>query len=185
MHVRTMIRHGQRVAIRHPCADDMDELTALNQASRAFHHPWVAPPQTRDEYDAYMRRCERDDTACFLICRRADNRILGIVNLSQIFLGNFRSAYMGYYLGIQFAGQGYMTEAIGLVLDHAFSAIGLHRVEANIQPDNHTSKALLERLGFTREGYSRRYLRINDEWRDHERWAMITEDWTAIRAAGE
>jgi ribosomal-protein-alanine N-acetyltransferase len=67
--------------------------------------------------------------------------------------------------------------AIQLILRYAFTKLKLHRVEANIQPENLASLALIKRAGFTREGYSRRYLRIGGRWRDHERWALLAEDW--------
>lgn len=70
-----------------------------------------------------------------------------------------------------------MHEGVGLVLDEAFGPLGLHRIEANIQPDNEASIALVRRLGFVREGYLEGYLRINGEWRDHERWAIRSELW--------
>jgi ribosomal-protein-alanine N-acetyltransferase len=106
---------------------------------------------------------------------------VGALELSQIVMGVFRSAYLGYYLGAPYAGQGLMSEAIALVLTHAFTEMGLHRVEANIQPDNTASLALVAKLGFVREGYSRRYLKIRGRWRDHERWAILVEDWRARR----
>ncbi len=70
-----------------------------------------------------------------------------------------------------------MSEGIRLVLNHAFYTLGLHRVEANIQPENIASINLVKGLGFILEGFSRRYLKINGEWRDHERWALTVEDW--------
>ena len=97
--------------------------------------------------------------------------------------GWFRSAYLGYYAFAPFAGQGYMTEAFGLALDHAFGKLRLHRVEANVQPGNRRSNALVVRVGFTREGYSRRYIRIAGRWRDHVRYAMLAEDWRALKRA--
>ena len=66
-----------------------------------------------------------------------------------------------------------MTEALGSAISYAFGELGLHRLEANIQPANHASIALVRRLGFQNEGYSPRYLRINGEWQDHERWALL------------
>jgi ribosomal-protein-alanine N-acetyltransferase len=99
------------------------------------------------------------------------------VNLSQIFMGGFKSAYLGYYVGAPFARLGYMTEAIQLVLKFAFDRMKLHRLEANIQPNNSASIALVRRAGFRKEGYSPRYLKIGGQWRDHERWAIIAEDW--------
>ena len=72
-----------------------------------------------------------------------------------------------------------MTEAIHLILKYAFIQLKLHRLEANVQPDNVASVALIKRAGFIREGYSRRYLKICGRWRDHERWAILAEDWKA------
>jgi ribosomal-protein-alanine N-acetyltransferase len=106
-----------------------------------------------------------------------DKRIVGAINLSQIFLGPFRSAYLGYYIGAAFAGQGYMTAGLQLMLEYSFRQLKLHRLEANVQPHNVASIALVKRAGFTREGYSRRYLKIGGRWRDHERWAILIEDW--------
>ena len=84
---------------------------------------------------------------------------------------------MGYYVGAAFAGQGYLTEALRLALRHAFGRLKLQRVEANIQPDNTASIRLVKRAGFTREGFLRRYLKEGGRWRDHERWAIVREDW--------
>jgi ribosomal-protein-alanine N-acetyltransferase len=69
-----------------------------------------------------------------------------------------------------------MTVGVGAVVRKAFTYHGLHRLEANIQPDNRASIQLVQRLGFRREGLSRRYLKIGGRWRDHERWAMLAED---------
>jgi ribosomal-protein-alanine N-acetyltransferase len=70
-----------------------------------------------------------------------------------------------------------MTEAVNLALRHAFKNLKLHRIEANVQPENFPSIAVLKRCGFSKEGFSRRYLKIKGKWRDHERWAIIKEDW--------
>jgi [ribosomal protein S5]-alanine N-acetyltransferase len=69
-----------------------------------------------------------------------------------------------------------MTEAVRLATAHAFAALGLHRLEANIQPGNTRSIALVKRLGFRLEGFSPRYLFIDGEWRDHERWALLEDE---------
>jgi ribosomal-protein-alanine N-acetyltransferase len=86
---------------------------------------------------------------------------------------------MGYRIGAPFAGKGYMTEGMMLVLRYAFTKMKLHRLEANIQPGNTASIALVKRLGFTKEGFSRRYLKVSGRWCDHERWAIISDDWRA------
>ena len=106
---------------------------------------------------------------------------MGTINLSQIYRGAFQSAYLGYQIGAEFAQQGYMTEAIALILRYAFADLKLHRLEANIQPGNIPSIALVKRAGFVKEGFSRRYLKICRRWRDHERWAILAEDWAATK----
>ena len=122
-----------------------------------------------------------DSNESFVIVRVKDGRIVGTANLSQIFYGPFKNAYLGYLLGAKFTGNGYMTEAINLVLAAAFGRLRLHRIEANVQPTNTPSIRVLERCGFTREGFSRRYLKVGGAWRDHERWAILAEDWKRLR----
>lgn len=102
---------------------------------------------------------------------------MGACNLSQIFRGNLRQAFLGYWVGAAFSGQGYMTEALHLALRYAFKNLKLHRIEANIQPENEDSKRLAARTGFRLEGFSPRYLKVVGRWRDHERWAICREDW--------
>ena len=76
-----------------------------------------------------------------------------------------------------------MSEAIALALQRAFRELALHRVEANIQPDNTRSIALVRRFGFRREGFSPSYLKLGGRWRDHERWALLREGWRGKRVA--
>ena len=109
----------------------------------------------------------------FLVCRRDSGEIVGVVTLSNVVLGLFRSGTLGYYAFVPHARRGFMTEGLALVLDEAFGRLGLHRVEANIQPGNTASRRLVRALGFRREGFSRRYLKIAGRWRDHERWALL------------
>lgn len=104
-----------------------------------------------------------------------------MVSLNQIFMGPFQNAMLGYWLGVAHTGRGYMTEGLALAVRHAFSDLGLHRVEANIRPENAASLALIRRLGFREEGYSPRYLEIAGVWADHVRFAMTVEDWRSQR----
>lgn len=170
---------GERVLLRPPTKRDLAEFIALSRASTQFHRGLVSPPKLPAQFIEYLQRSRRPDSASFLICSTADSAILGAINLSQIFRGGFQSAYLGYYVGALYAGKGFMTEAINLMLRYAFSELKLHRLEANIQPKNEASIALVKGAGFTREGFSRRYLKICGRWRDHERWAIIAEDWKA------
>ena len=170
---------GRLVALRQPRKQDCKELTALVRASLRLHRGLVYPPTDASQFATFLERCERPDCICRFICRIRDGAIVGAINLSQIYGGGFRSAYLGYYVGEPFAGRGYMTEALQLMLRYAFQVLRLHRVEANIQPGNIASLALVKRAGFVREGYSRRYLKIGGRWRDHERWAILAENWKA------
>ena len=119
--------------------------------------------------------------AGFLVCRSDDDALIGVFNLSEIIRGSFQSAYLGYYGFASHGGEGYMRDGLQLVLDMVFRTMKLHRVEANIQPDNVRSIALVREAGFIREGFSRRYIKISGRWRDHERWAMLVDDWRAHR----
>lgn len=168
---------AQRIIIDYTRPQDGAELIAANLASLDLHEPWVSPCRDWASFQAYLARCDGDRSVGFIARERTSNRIVGIVNLSEIVRGFFQSAYMGYYAVAGMTGRGLMSEAVGLVVAHAFLELGLHRVEANIQPGNEPSRALVKRLGFRQEGYSPRYLKIGGEWRDHERWAILSEDW--------
>ncbi len=93
------------------------------------------------------------------------------------------TATLDYYAFVPHASRGYMTEGLSLALRWVFGKLRLHRVEANIQPGNDVSRALVRRLGFRREGFSARYLKIAGRWRDHERWALVAEDWRRHRSS--
>jgi [ribosomal protein S5]-alanine N-acetyltransferase len=167
-----------QVFIRKPTEGDCQELLSLHQRSMEFHFPWVFPPLHEQECKDYINRCQNEDFEGLLIYHSANNKIIGVVNLSQIFYRAFQNTYLGYYVDVDFAGQGLILEGMLLAIDYAFYTLGLHRVEANIQPKNRASINLIKRLGFTKEGFSRRYLKINEEWCDHERWALTVEDWS-------
>jgi [ribosomal protein S5]-alanine N-acetyltransferase len=170
-----------RVHLAHPVATDQGDVLELIRRSRSFLRGRAGGPDTAAKYRRYLARCHRSDFVGWLIRRHDDDAVLGAIEVSQIVLGPFRSAYLGYYIGKPHTRQGYMTEALGLALRVIFGRMRLHRVEANIQPGNAASIALVKRLGFKKEGYSRRYLKIGGRWRDHERWALLVEDWRKSR----
>jgi ribosomal-protein-alanine N-acetyltransferase len=147
------------------------------RASRRLHRPWVSMPTTAEAYAAYLVRAERDVNAFYLARRRDDDAIVGFLNISEIIRGKLQSAFLGYGAVAAFAGRGYLTEAMRLLLREAFGPLRLHRLEANIQPGNDASIALARRAGFEREGFSPRYLKVGGRWRDHERWAITRERW--------
>src|SRR3954469_12774168 len=176
--MRGVIEQGRRAYLRAPRPSDRDAFLRLVRASRDLHRPWVYAPETPREFAAFLRRSAGETGRCFLVCRQEDDALAGVYNLSQIARGFFESAYLGYYAFAPTAGQGLMAEGLQLVLRHTFRKLKLHRLEANIQPDNDRSKRLAERAGFRYEGYSPRYLKIGGGRRDHERRAITREDWT-------
>jgi ribosomal-protein-alanine N-acetyltransferase len=155
---------------------DRDEFLALARDSRELHRPWTYPPERADQFEELFARSRRDDFVCLVACLVDTGAIVGVFTISQIVRGAFQSAYLGYYGHGLYARQGYMREAMEQLLDHAFSSLALHRIEANIQPGNQASIALARGAGFRLEGYSPRYLLIGGQWRDHERYAITVDD---------
>jgi len=188
----TITRRGFRVYLRSPEASDAVEFLAAAKASRELHGAWVQAPSTRARYLAFLHRFSGLGTSDplavthvgLLVCRCEDDAIVGAFNIGEIVRGLFKSAYLGYYAFAPYAGAGYMSEGLELVLHVAFRILKLHRVEANVQPTNRRSLALVRRAGFAREGYSRRYVRIAGRWRDHVRMALLVEDWGVRRKKG-
>jgi [ribosomal protein S5]-alanine N-acetyltransferase len=170
-----------RVELRPPVPDDEAAWCALIRGSRDSFAGWFGSAGTPAEFARYLERSRSPSAACRLIRRRADDALLGAINLSEIVRGVFQSGSLGYYIGAPYHGQGYMTDALGLMLRLAFGGLRLHRLEANIQPGNTASLALVRRAGFRREGSSPRYLKVAGRWRDHERWALLVEDWHVQR----
>ena len=165
------------VALRPPEAADREAFLAAMRASAEHHRPWVTPPVTTPEFDAWLTRAARPDFDANLAVRPEDGAIVGYFNISQIIRGPLQSAFLGYGGVAEWSGAGYMTAALRLVVERAFTDLALHRIEANVQPANAASIALVERCGFSHEGFSERYLKIGGHWRDHERFAIRAEQW--------
>ena len=152
---------------------DRNEFLSLMRLSAPLHEPWIYPPTTTDMFGRYLSRLKRDDHVGLLVIDRASDAIAGCFNINNIVLGSFRSAALGYYVAAPFAGRGYMRTGLKQVIKQAVEKMGLHRLEANIQPRNARSIDLVKRCGFVKEGLSRDYLFIGGAWRDHERWAYL------------
>ena len=166
---------GPRVFFRPVKAADRREFLALTQDSRDLHAQWIKAPLTVHTFKAYLRRVEGDDHAGFAICLRDGGEMVGVVNINNILGGALRAGTVAYFVAKQHAGKGHMREGLRQVKEHAFHELGLHRLEANIQPDNIASIALVRSCGFILEGVSPRFLYINGAWRDHERWAAVDD----------
>ena len=172
---------GRRVYLRYPAESDEGEFLEAVRLSRKLHRPWTDPPSTPEAFQRFLAQNRLDDSKALLVRTLDGDQLVGVFNLSQIFRRGFQNAYLGYWVSARFVRQGYMTEGLELVLDFAFKTQKLHRLEANIQPGNLASKALVRRCGFHQEGFSPRYLKILGRWRDHERWALCREDWAECK----
>jgi [ribosomal protein S5]-alanine N-acetyltransferase len=176
---------GVNVYLRPPRKSDAAAFRAAVRASADLHRGWTSAPATPARYAAFVRRYAgrggNPTHAGYLVLRREDDALVGVYNFSEIVHGAFESAYLGYFAFAALSGKGLMSEGMALALDIAFRRLKLHRVEVNIQPGNARSLALATRSGFTREGYSRRYVKIGGRWRDHVRFAMLAEDWRTLR----
>ncbi|WP_110670049.1 GNAT family N-acetyltransferase [Salinicola halophilus] len=162
------------VAQARPC-DEGAFLDAVAR-SRVLFADWVDPPDSPERFAAHLARYTADNRFSYL-ARNERDQLIGCININEIVRGGFQSAFLGYYAFSPHSGQGLMKQAMSQVIDEAFGPHQLHRLEANIQPANRASVALVESLGFRFEGHSPRYLKIAGDWRDHDRYAITAEEW--------
>jgi ribosomal-protein-alanine N-acetyltransferase len=172
---------GKRLMLRLPVSRDRAEWITLRRANWAYLRP--AEPTPKPGFDPcgsrafgrFLAGATTDRTRRFLVCSRETGKIIGQISFSDISRGCFQSCFVGYWVGRAYAGQGYMTEALSLAVQYAFSQLRLHRVEANIAPRNLASRVVAARCGFRLEGRARRLLHLAGHWRDHERWAITVD----------
>lgn len=169
------IARGERVELKLPAPLHKKTFVDFVRRNKRFHEPWVYVSGDPKFYDQYLRRIKMGKLLGFFVFT-TDDDFVGVINLNSIRLDPFSSASLGYYADEKMAGNGYMKEATRLVLNHAFHKIGLNRIEVNIQPGNDASIALVKSVGFEREGFSKKFLQIGNEYKDHERWAFLAED---------
>jgi [ribosomal protein S5]-alanine N-acetyltransferase len=164
---------------------DAAEWSRLRLANESWLRPWEptagVPWSVRHTPAAYRlmrrsvaRRARAGTSMPFAV--RVEGRLAGQVTVDNIVRGALRSGSLGYWVDRSVAGRGMASLAVALVCDHAFGPGGLHRLQADIRPENGPSQRLVERLGFSREGLLRRYLDIDGDWRDHLSYALLAED---------
>ncbi|MTI42937.1 [SSU ribosomal protein S5P]-alanine acetyltransferase [Roseibium hamelinense] len=178
---------GQGVYLRHPVMADYKAWSDLRSQSREFLKPWepIWPKDdlTKAGFRRRLRRYARDrrdgKSHSFLLFKSETDDLLGGLTLSNIRRGVSQSVTLGYWMGVSFAGRGFMSKAVELIQPFCFEALGLHRIEAACLPHNAPSLRLLEKAGFVREGYARNYLLINGYWQDHLLLACLAEDHAA------
>jgi len=175
---------GADVFIRAPEMRDFGEWAQLRAQSRAFLEPWeptwpqddLTRPAFRYRISLINEERRRGETYTFFVFRRSDNALMGGMTLGNVRYGVAQTTTLGYWMGEEFAGFGYMRQAVELALDFAFLHLHLHRVEAACLPRNARSAGLLTRLGFQPEGLARAYLQINGRWEDHLLFALLASD---------
>jgi ribosomal-protein-alanine N-acetyltransferase len=175
---------SQRVYLRAPAMTDHAEWASLREQSRDFLTPWE-PIWPADDLTraAFRRRLKRyaedqrtDQAYAFLIFRNDDDALLGGITLANLRRGVAQAGSIGYWVGEPYARQGYMSAALRALIPFAFDSLRLHRLEAACIPTNAASIRLLEKTGFTREGYAREYLCINGVWADHLLFSRLKDD---------
>ena len=182
------LQRGRRVYLRHPARGDRRAFTELCAQSEALFTKWepTRPDGTRPTPgEKFARFIESADTAArqrHLIVRKRDEALLGWVNLNEIAGHPWHNAIMGYAVFTPYLRRGYAVEGVRLALRRAFTTragggLGLHRVEANVMPDNVASLGVVRRAELREEGFSPRYLQIAGVWADHTRWAVTAEEW--------
>ena len=161
------------ISIRYPSPTDKTAFIKAMKISEKFHYPWVEAPKDSNAFDEFLAKYQLENNISYLVLYQ--KQIAGVININQIIRGYFQSAFLGYYAVILFSGKRIMRKGLSLVLKEAFNEHKLHRLEANIQPENQNSICLVQNSGFIKEGFSKNYLKINQQWRDHERWAITKE----------
>ena len=165
-----------RIRLNKVSLRDESEFLSAARTSRELHKDWVDVPRTARAFRRYAIEMRTRDDIAFLVRRTDTGGLVGVIELQDIFMGNFCNAYVIYYAFSGQERQGLMTVAMKEVIRIAFGRLKLHRLEANIQPENHASRCLASSCGFRKEGFSPKFLKKGGEWRDHERWALLSTD---------
>jgi len=161
------------VRLRHLKASDEQAFLANIRLSRSLHQHWVLVPRTAQAFARYISEMNTADDQAYVVIRQDTQAMVGMVELQDIFRGDFQNAYLVYYAFEGQTGLGLMKQAVQQVIAKAFGPLRLHRLEANVQPGNLASIALVRSCGFELEGLSRQFLRKNGEWKDHQRWSLL------------
>ncbi len=177
-----MPRLKPRVRLERPSASREREFLAAALRSRALHRGYVVAAATRSEYRRYLRSARCATREGFFVVETESRELAGVINIHDIVRDPELSGRLGYYAFVPHAGKGAMRDGLALVIAQAFRELGLRRLEAHIEPRNSRSIALVEGLGFTREGNSRGFLKIGTRWRGHWRFALSKEEWLRERA---
>lgn len=175
---------AQGVMLRAPAIGDYAQWARLREQSRSFLAPWEpiwpADDLTKLAFRRRIRRYQREirsgSSYPFFVFSEDGETLLGGLTLAHIQRGVTQSGVLGYWMGAPYAGKGLMTAAVRGIVEYAFDTLHLNRVEAACLPHNAASIRLLEKVGFTREGYARKYLCIDGRWQDHVLFGLVRDD---------
>ena len=145
-----------------------------------LHRGVVAAAAAPADYRDYLERSAQPSQESFFLVTAASGQLAGVVNILDIARDTTSTGRLAYFAFVPHAGSGLMREGVGQVIDVAFSELDLARLEADVQPGNARSRALVERLGFRRRGAPSLQLKICSRWREHERWTLLRADWPAV-----
>jgi ribosomal-protein-alanine N-acetyltransferase len=181
---------GKRVHLRTLHHTDYEQWVEIRERCRDWLVIWEPrpadapfPAEDRHSFSARcsLRERERQLGTGFGFGVFVGLRLVGELTLSSVQRGPFQSAFIGYWVDRDMAGQGYVPEAVALALSFAFDELMLHRVEISIIPRNDRSLRVVEKLGLRQEGVAERFLQINGVWEDHARFAITSEEWELRR----
>ena len=175
---------GQRIFLRPPKRRDALKWQKLRMSSKSFLVPWEpswdASSCSRRAFLRYFRNsnylANMDRAYSFLIFKTEDKTLLGGINVGNVRRGVSQSASLGYWIGEKYSRNGYMKEALKLLIPSLFVDLRLNRIEAATLEENIASKNLLKKIGFKKEGVLRKYLKINGNWRDHILYGLLEND---------
>lgn len=159
--------------IRSVRSSDRRDIITIGVSGQSLHYPWITPPLTSQTFRNYLKRSQTYQNEGFVVCLQDSDEVVGVINLNDIIRGSFWNCNISYYVKAEHQGKGFMTQGLRLVIDYAVRTLGLHRIEAAIQPSNVLSKKLVQRCGFQYEGLAKQFLFIDGAWCDHERWAIL------------
>ena len=189
------VLEGKGVYLRYPQTADYAAWAELRGDSRAFLAPWepiwpsddLTRPAFRRRVKRYANDIKDDQAYPFFLFRAEDDALAGGATFSNVRRGVAQTCSLGYWVGANFARKGLMTAGVKALLPFVFDTLKLHRIEAACLPANEASQRLLKRIGFRKEGYAEKYLKINGEWQDHVVYAMLNTDSrpTVARALAE
>ncbi len=182
---------GRRLVLRPLSTGDFDQWREVRRRCHDWLVRWEpsripATPDPVEDRQAFAARCGSRSREIQLgsgygFGLFVDGCFAGEINLNSIHRGAFQSAYVGYWIDQSRAGQGYMPEALVLILRFGFEELELHRLQVSIIPRNAASRRVAEKLGLRNEGIALRYLEINGVWEDHVRYAITAEEWELRR----